>query len=260
MLGQARRGPRHRLGRTPDGEVILVVFAPPLGDQTVRFQALVGNHRHAIVILDHGDAAAGSDHVRQLGDERPTTAVKGLAARIQVGVAIEVGGCEVAAGTYVRRWIAGSRRGVRAGEKHVLFADVVGHHFVIDDDGVKDIVEVALGVGTDRDDLGAGEIEDGVIRGCRDAPQGTKAGQLLGGLRVDRANAGPGMGAAQYLGEQHAGAIDVEAVFGPAGGLIGTIQPLMLATDDAANGGPGHGTSPFVGAVFSDQSSVNSHQ
>ena len=51
---------------------------------------------------------------------------------------------------------------------------------------------------------------------------------------VDALDLGVGIRAAQDEGVQHAGAVDVEAVLGLAGGLVGAVEARDLGADQAA--------------------------
>src|SRR5207253_11034330 len=116
----------------------------------------------------------------------------------------------------------------------------------------------------DGKDLVAG-VEQ-LVTGLLDEVDRLEAGHFLGGAGVDVLDLGVRVGAAKDDGVQHTGAVDVEAVFGPAGGLFGAVEAVDARAEQAGFFGPGdrHGSASllaqgrdgvshlFVGAAAAD--------
>ena len=81
-------------------------------------------------------------------------------------------------------------------------------------------------------------LDDQPVAGDADDGDRLEAGRLPGGRGVDALDLGVGVGAAEDRAVQHPLAVDVVAVFRPAGGLGGAIEPLDSRAEQPSLFGP----------------------
>ena len=144
-----------------------------------------------------------------------------------------------------------SRNGFPVGlVERLFFRDDMIEHFVLDLDGPEAVFDVLLGIGSQADDLVAGVKQ--LLAGSGNDVDRLDAGHLLGGGRVEGLDLGVSIGRAEDGGLEHAGAIDVIAIFGSAGRLVGAVEAIDLGADDTAFFGPGecHGYASLVARPF----------
>ena len=115
-----------------EAHTVRLAVLVPLGDQAVRFQALVADGRHAVAALDVTAASAMSS--KPSSTSSPPCRRRGRCCALP----------------------ADRRHRLRIVLERVLFLDQMRQHLVLDLDGADGVVGVFLGVGGEAEDLVAG--------------------------------------------------------------------------------------------------------
>ena len=122
--------------------------------------------------------------------------------------------------------------GLSAGLGEVFLPHEMRQHLVFDLDGASGVAGQLLGLGGDRHDFPAGPLDLGP--GFGHDVRGGEAFRLLGRAGVDALDAGVGVRTGDQRAEKHAGAVDVGAVLGAAGGLGRPVEAAHAPADHAA--------------------------